>query len=241
MTTEPVHDRSVARRNGMRAGLGIPGVSIFATMVGFAAIAREAGFDLTMTMATTAFVWGMPGQVAMATLHMAGASVLVIFTAVALANMRMLLMTISGMEMMGLNRSNVAFWQKIMLMQVLAITTWVQIGMVEDRYSKEGLRHYFIGMASIIYTSGLAGTAVGYSLSSFLPEVVLVPVLVITPLYILMMVINARRILNRMAGVAGGAIVPMLFPLIGEWSILVGGLIGGTMVVVVRETRRRAG
>ena len=110
-------DKLKARREGMRCALGIPGVSIFGTMLGFAAIAREAGFDLSMTLATTFLVWGMPGQVAMVTLHAAGASALVIFTAVALANMRMLLMTVSGMAIMGQVRmpcrfGGVSFWRR---------------------------------------------------------------------------------------------------------------------------------
>jgi predicted branched-subunit amino acid permease len=37
-------------------------------MLGFASIAREAGFDVWMTMVTTATVFGMPGQVAFASL-----------------------------------------------------------------------------------------------------------------------------------------------------------------------------
>jgi predicted branched-subunit amino acid permease len=238
----PVPDDNPARplNDGVWAAFSIPGVSIFANMVGFAAIARQAGFDLPMTLATTLLVWGMPGQVAMASLHIAGASLLVIFTAVALANMRMLLMSISGMEMMALNEGRHPFWQKVLLMQMLAITSWVQIGMVEGRYSKPGLVRYFAGFASVIYALGMLGTLAGYYLSDWASPDVLRAVLVITPLYILLMVINARRMLNRVAGVAGGALCPVFYPVLGEWSILIGGIAAGTMVVMADRFWQRA-
>ena len=137
-----------ARRDGIKAGLGVPMLSIFCTMLGFSAISRDAGFDIWMTLAATGLIWGMPGQVAMATLHTAGASVLVIVAAVALANMRMLLMTITGMAMMGFNEDRVPFWRKLLHAQMMAITSWLQIGIVEDRYAPRELRSYFVGIAS---------------------------------------------------------------------------------------------
>jgi len=221
-----------ARQDGIRDALGIPAISIFSTMVGFAAIAKEAGFGLPQTLVTTILVWGMPGQVAMASLHMAGASALVIFTAVTLANMRMLLMTISGVDMMGFKHHPVPFWKRLLLVQMLAITSWVQLGAVEDRYSPKMLTSYFTGLGGMIFSAGLVGTVLGYVIADMVPVQVLRAILVITPLYILMMVINARRVRNRLAGLAGGALCPILFPLIGEWAILVAGLVGGTLVML---------
>ena len=229
------------RTRGAVAAIGVPGVSIFASMVGFSAIAREAGFDLSMAMATTLFVWGMPGQVAMASLHTAGASLAVIFTAVALANMRMLMMTISGMPMLGINTPSVPFWRKLLLMQMLAITSWVQLGMLEGRLEPRRLLQYFIGFGLMLYGLGMAGTVAGYFLSEWVGDDVLRAVLMLTPLYILLMVINARRPVNRIAGLAGGSLCPVLFPLAGEWSILIGGIAAGTLVVLADRHLRKAG
>ncbi|MGC6485267.1 MAG: AzlC family ABC transporter permease [Candidatus Puniceispirillales bacterium] len=227
-----------ARRDGMKAGLGIPGLSIFATMLGFAAIAREAGFDLPMTLTTTALVWGMPGQVAMATLHTAGASAFVIITAVALANMRMLLMTVSGMAIMGLTRDHVPFWEKLLLVQMLAITSWLQIGSLEGERPPRLIRSYFIGMAGMLYGLGMLGTAFGYYMDDWVNPHIMLAIMVITPLYILLMVINARRLMMRIAGVSGGVLCPLLYPLLGEWSILIGGVVGGTLVVMLWPQKR---
>ncbi len=227
---------------GARAAFGVPSVAIFFSMMGFAAIAREAGFDGVQTIMTSILVYGMPGQVAMASLYTSGASAFVIITAVALANMRMLLMTASGMEMIGLNdrgsgHGKMAFWKKLLLMQILAITSWVYLGQVQAGYSKKQLLWYFIGLASVIYIAGMAGTVAGYFVGDFVNDDILRIILVLTPMYILLMVINARQIQNRYAGILGGIIGPLAFPFVGEWGIVLCGIIGGTLAIIIRKRR----
>lgn len=209
-------------------------------MAGFAALAREAGFDVTQAVATAALVWGMPGQVAMASLHLAGASALVIFTAVALANFRMLLMVVSGMDMMGLRDSSLGFLRKFLMMHMLAITSWVQLGHVQPLYTPRQLRAYFLAFGGMIYGFGLSGAVFGYYLSEWVSDEVLRAVLVVTPLYILLMVINARVLAHRYAAVLGGVLCPLSYPLIGEWGILFGGIAGGTLVIWGQQLRRKS-
>ena len=230
-----LEDLAALRRKGVVDAIGVPIFSIFANMVGFSAIAREAGFDISQAMATSALVWGMPGQVAMASLHMAGASALVVFTAVALANMRMLLMVVSGMDLMGLRDAPMAFWKKVALMQMLAITSWVHIGQFEGQYSKQGLLSYFIGFAAMVYLFGILGTGLGYYVTEWVSDDVLMVILAITPMYILMMVVNARQLVNRYAGLFGGLLCPLTYPMIGEWGIMLGGIVGGSLVVLTRR------
>lgn len=222
-------------KRGIRDGIGVPALSLGFSMFGFASIAREAGFDALKTITTTALVWGLPGQVAAVSLYLAGASLLAVVTAVALANMRMLLMTISAMEMLGLKDRPIGFLKKLGLMQLIAITSWVQLGQAEGHYSKEKLYHYYIAMALTVYTFGMSGTVLGYYASTLLPKDVLVAVLVMTPMYILLMVINARQIVHRYAGVFGGILCPLTFPVIGEWGILLGGIAGGTMALLLKK------
>ena len=234
-------DYTAIKKRGAIDALGVPGFSIFANMTGFSAIAREAGFDISQAMVTSALVWGMPGQVAMASLHMAGASAMVIFTAVALANMRMLLMVVSGMDMTGLRDQNMPLWKKIALMQMLAITSWVHIGQVEDQLTKAELLRYFTAFASVIYMAGILGTGFGYYLSDHVSDDVLRIILAITPMYILMMVVTARQSLNRCAGLLGGVLCPLSYPFIGQWGILLGGIVGGTMVVMIDQRIKAKG
>ena len=87
----------------------------------------------------------------------------------------------------------------------------------------------------MIYIAGILGTGFGYYLSDYVSDDVLRIILAITPMYILMMVVTARQSLNRYAGFLGGILCPLSYPLIGEWGILLGGIVGGTMVVMIDQ------
>lgn len=240
-SAQPTSNHRAIMRRGIKDSIGVPGISIFASMIGFSALAREAGFDVVQTSATSGLVWGMPGQVAMASLHMAGASLLVIFTAVALANMRMMLMVMSGMDMLGLREVKISFVKKFLLMHMLAITSWVQIGKIQPDYTPPELLAYFKGNAGMIYLFGMLGTFLGYYLSELISQEALRAVIVITPLYILLMVINARVKDHRMAAILGGALCPLSYPFLGEWSILFAGIVGGSLVVAIRHGLSKQG
>ncbi|MDB0014602.1 AzlC family ABC transporter permease, partial [Alphaproteobacteria bacterium] len=103
---------SQTRRNAAIDALRAPCYALGITMAGFSTIARESGFDFWMALVTSLGVWGMPGQVAFASLYSTGASLFIIFVAVSLANMRMLLMVISAADMMHLKSHNLPLWKR---------------------------------------------------------------------------------------------------------------------------------
>ena len=112
---------SQTRRNAALDALRAPCYALGITMAGFSTIARESGFDFWMALVTSLGVWGMPGQVAFASLYSTGASLFIIFVAVSLANMRMLLMVISAADMMHLKSHNLPLWKRIFWMQFLQV------------------------------------------------------------------------------------------------------------------------
>ena len=145
---------SQTRRNAAIDALRAPCYALGITMAGFSTIAREAGFDFWMTLMTSLGVWGMPGQVAFASLYSAGASLFIIFVAVSLANMRMLLMVISAADMMHLKSHNLPLWKRIFWMQFLAITAWANLGLAQQKYPSHLLLPYYQGFALTIFVFG---------------------------------------------------------------------------------------
>ena len=217
------------RRNAMVDALRAPCYALCITMAGFSTIARESGFDFMMALLTSLGVWGMPGQVAFASLYSAGASLFVIFVAVSLANMRMLLMVISAADMMQLKSHDLPVWKRVFWMQFLAITAWAHLGFAQQKYPSHLLLPYYQGFSITIFTFGILGTVMGFFLTDLLPPELLRVVIFVTPIYILLLIMNARQKANRLAVVFGGALSPMFFPFVGEWAILLAGLIGGTL------------
>lgn len=216
-------------RMGITDALNVPGLALFFTMVGFSALAKDAGFDIWLASMTTLVVWGMPGQVAFVSLYASGASLSLIFLTVALANMRMMLMVISGYNMLAFNLHKVKFWKKVLLMHLMAITSWAQITHVKDRYPQQLLLSYYIGFSITIYVCGLGGTFVGYFIDFFVNNEVLRIIMFMTPLYILLLVISSRDKVNRLAVILGAIIVPLVYPIFSEMSIIIGGLVGGSI------------
>lgn len=204
-------------------------------MIGYATIAREAGFDVWMTVITTITVFGMPGQVAMASLFAVGAPLFLVFTAVAMANMRMLLMVVSGSDILQLRQQQVPFWQQVLLCHIMAITSWVQIGYVQDRYKPADLLAYYTGFATTIASFAVAGSLAGFFIADVIPAEILRVLIFITPLYILLLVINARQPANRIAVVVGGALCPFFYPLVGSWAIFIAGLIAGAVAIYAKQ------
>lgn len=222
---------------GIRDAVNVPGFALMSTMVGFASIAREAGFDIWMAMVTTATVFGLPGQVAFASLFAGGASLLIIFVAVSLANMRMMLMVISGSDILNLSAHNLPFWKRLLLMHFLAITSWAQIGYKSQQYPPPLLLNYYIGFSFTIFTFAMIGTLTGFYMADWIPPDILRLVIFVTPLYILLLVMNARHTINRLAAVIGGTICPLIYPLAADWSILIAGVIGGSLAMLIFHIR----
>ena len=220
-------------RVGVVDALNVPGFALFFTMVGFSTLAKDAGFDIWLVCATTLAVWGMPGQVALVSLYATGASLMIIFLAVSLANMRMMLMVISGYNILQFNLHDIAFWKKILLMHVMAITSWAQISHIKHKYPPNLLLPYYIGFSITIYAFGLSGTLIGYFIDYLVNFEVLRAITFMTPLYILLLVVSSKDKINRISVMLGGTIVPIIYPLLSEWSILIGGLAGGSMAFVL--------
>ena len=235
----PLSDPRQVAMLALRDLFQVPGLGLFFSMVGFSAIAREAGFGLKEALATSALVWGMPGQVAMASLYLAGASAAVIFMAVALANMRMMLMVVSSVDLIGFRRHGTALIKQIFLMHFLAITTWIQLSVVRGKVADRAMVTYFMAFALPLFAIGMTGTMLGFYLVDIVPPLLLKAIVFTTPLYILMMVAKIRIQLFRYAGVVGGALAPLLYPLIGEWAILTAGIVGGTLVMLPRLNTAR--
>src|SRR5687767_11454471 len=89
--------RAQARKAGARDALGVPAAVVAAGMLGFGALALEAGFSVMAAAACTAGIWALPGQIVLIEMHAAGAPGALTLFAVVLTGARFLPMSISLM------------------------------------------------------------------------------------------------------------------------------------------------
>jgi predicted branched-subunit amino acid permease len=99
------------------------------------------------------------------------------------------------------------------------------------------LLNYYIGFSFSIFTFAMIGTLTGFYIADWIPPDILRLVIFVTPLYILLLVMNARHTINRLAAVIGGTICPLIYPLTADWSILIAGVIGGSIAMVIFHIR----
>ena len=231
-------------RQGIWDAAKLPGLALAATMFGFASMAREAGFSFAMTMVGTAGIWGLPGQVAMVGLWASGGTILMIFGAVAMANMRMLLMVISASDIMDIKSLKLSYWKHALLFHLMAVTSWVQMGHVVQRYKPAMLLRYYIGFALTIFTLSMIGTAVGYFISDILIPEILRVLIYITPLYLILVGLSAGQMSSRLAVSFGGVFAMILFPILQEMALFFAGFAGGItafMITFWQEKRQKNG
>lgn len=224
---------------GILNAINVPGFALGSTMIGFSVIAKEAGFDIWMVLATTASVWGMPGQVAFASLYAVGSSLVLIFIAVTLANMRMMLMVISGANILKIKKYNLPFWKQAILLHVMAITSWAQIGYMKDKIDEEKLLNYYIGFSFTIFTFGMLGTFIGFYINNYVSSNLIRIFIFLTPLYILLLIINSKENIHKVSVIFGGLISIALYPLIGNWCILFSGILGGSFAILINSLKKR--
>ena len=213
--------------SGMRDCIGVPALGLGLTMIGFGAMCQDAGLDLLPAVGITGLVWGIAGQVALIEIHSGGGGLFAVFVAVALANLRMLPMAVTGLAAV-LGDRRVPYLGRLALMQAMAITCWVQMMTRTDHVPPPQRMTYYIGFALTLFTAGLIGTATGHELGRIVPQSVLTVTIFMTPLYLLLLISGARQWINRLSVVFGIAIGVGLFPALGDWAVIAAGLVGGT-------------
>jgi predicted branched-subunit amino acid permease len=229
---------SAARWAGLRTGLGAPGAVLGASFIGYGTLARSSGFDLPQSIATTAFIWALPGQIALVELAATGASLAGLIFAIALTNARLLPMTVTLVPVLSDLR-----WPKRLYYlgaQFIAVTAWTVTMQVYPDIPRQYRLPYFLTLGFTLWSITMVMTVVGYLLVGMVPAPVALGLVFLNPIYFMLMFVADFRLPARAYALTLGAIAgPLLQPLGSEWGLLAAGLIGGTTAFALDELRRR--
>jgi len=216
---------AVLRRAAVDA-LTMPSIMLFASMTGFGSLARDSGLTLGVALASTAGVWGLPGQIAFAELYAGGSEALAVVMAVSLANARFLPMAVAFVPLLraGLKRQAWVYG----LVQLMSINTWAA-GLREFPALTGPLRRrYYLLFAAVCMTAGLAGTATGFYVTEALSRPVALGLLFLNPLFFALPFAGTRG-RTVIAALLLGAVAGPLFHLVSpDWGLLATGLVAGT-------------
>ena len=101
---------------------------------------------------------------------------------------------------------------------------------------KEYRIDYWIGIGSATVSVSVIGTFIGFSFSEYLNKDMMMGLAILNPVYFLCMMVGAAKTMQITLSVVLGLILgPIIYLLSPEWSILLAGIIGGTVAYLLGE------
>ena len=215
--------------SGAVDAFGVPSFGLGSSMVGFGAMVQASDLPGWFAVLGSAFIWALPGQVALIEIMAADGPLYLALAAVSFANMRLLPLAVTGVIVLAGGRK-LSLFVRSFLVHFMAVTGWVAIMNSRERFAKEDRLYYYMGFAALLFTSGVGCSALGYFGGAFLPPVILIAVVFITPLYLFLLVLSARQKMHIYAVILGSIFGVLFYQVIGDWAIPVVGVGVGSLV-----------
>ena len=211
-----------------------PAIALGASFIAIGALLKNIGFNIQQSILSTVLTYALPGQLVMAESFFIGASLLNIFLAVWLVNARLYPMTVSLMPL--LKETSQPRWKYYLSCHFLAVSSWL---IMKDRIQVVDQKNridFWIGIGVGTWSTAIIATIVGYLLSDYLSKDMVIGLAIINPVYFACMMVGAMKSKSISIAVTLGAILgPTLFIFSEEWSILIGGILAGTIAFFVGE------
>jgi predicted branched-subunit amino acid permease len=214
-------------RKAVFDALSLPAFILFFTMMGFGSLARGAGFSAEMSAFASLLIWGLPGQLAMVELTATGQGIIAIVFACSLANARFLPMVVSFVPAMSRGRSSLG--GMLLDAQLLSINSWAVCLREFPSIAPEYRHRYYVTFASSILLAAVIGTLVGYHGSVFLPAVVMLGLVFISPLFFGLVLLAVPGRAERFSMILGCATISIAHTLFPSVDLLVTGFVGGSV------------
>ena len=223
-------NRREAFWQGIRDALGAPVLVLFAGMVGFGAMGHSHGFDAWMTGLTSVLMFALPGQVVMLEMFISGSSLLAIGFAVTLTSTRFVTMVVTLFPQLHRRDRNPLLY---LWVHMLAMTAWAVSMREFPRMSPQHRLNYFIGLALPCWLISPMGTVLGYFVAGWVPAAVTLGLVFINPLFFLLTFTDVKPWANRIAIGLGCILGPVFYVFDADSSLLLTGLVAGTLAYVV--------
>ncbi|TQV79619.1 AzlC family ABC transporter permease [Denitrobaculum tricleocarpae] len=226
-----------ALRGGARESIGVPMLVLCGSYLGFGALVQESGLAIWHGLFSTLTSWALPGQVALVELYSVGAPLLVIASAVALTNARLLPMAMTLMP--TIRGANAPRWVYYAAAHVIAVTGWAAAMRVCPTLPTEQRLAYFAGFSGTLWISTLGATAIGFALANTVPAYVTLGLVFLNPIYFMLVFASDLRQRSRMLALVFGAVIgPPLYLWSPDWSLVVAGLAAGTLAYGISAARK---
>ena len=211
-----------------------PAIALGCCFIAIGALLKNLGFNFQETVFSTMLTYALPGSLVMAEPLLIGASLLNIFLAVWFVNARLYPMAVSLFPLMM--HKNQPKWKYYFSCHFIAVSAWLIMKSNYKTVPKEQRIDFWIGIGSATWSVAVLGTFIGFYFSEYLNKDMMMGLAILNPVYFLCMMVGASKTIQITLSVILGTILgPIFYFLSPEWSILLGGIIGGTIAYLIGE------
>ena len=212
---------------GVKAAIGVPALGLFAALFGYGSMNFSIGIDFSIMLAAVALIWSMPALMTFTELVSLGAGASTMFIAITAANLRNVPMVVTALPLVRAEQS--IGWNDLVFAQLLSPTGWVHVLLHASNLPLTARRAFFTAFSLTIFASALAGACVGYFFTGDLPPALAKSLLILTPLYLLLILVSVRKMSGYLALGLGTIVVAWLMQWSVEWGLAIGGIGAGTL------------
>ena len=211
-----------------------PAIALGCCFIAIGALLRNLGFNIQESIFSTMLTYALPGSLVMAESLLVGASLLNIFLAVWFVNARLYPMAVSLFPLMM--HKDQPKWKYYFSCHFIAVSAWLIMKSNYKSIPKKERIDYWIGIGSATWSVAIIGTFIGFFFSEYLNKDIMMGLAILNPIYFLCMMVGASKTIQISLSVLLGAILGPIFYFISpEWSILSGGIVGGTSAYLIGE------
>tara|TARA_S200000501_G_scaffold34232_1_gene28432 strand:+ start:141 stop:845 length:705 start_codon:yes stop_codon:yes gene_type:complete len=211
-----------------------PAIALGCCFIAIGALLKNLGFNIQESIFSTMLTYALPGSLIMAESLLVGASLLNIFLAVWFVNARLYPMTVSLFPLMM--HKDQPKWKYYFSCHFIAVSAWLIMKSNYKKIPKNFRIDYWIGIGSATWSVAVLGTFIGFYISEYLNKDMLIGLAILNPIYFLCMMVGAAKTIQITLSVLLGIILgPVFYYFSPEWSILLGGVVGGTIAYLIGE------
>lgn len=223
---------------GLREAAGVPAMVMSASFVGFGSMVHDAGWTLVQGIVNTLLTWALPGQIAVVEMFNAGAPLLAITISVGLINARLFPMVVSLLPVV--RRPGVPRWAYYLVAQIIAVTSWMGVMSRVPDLAQERRFPYLVGYGSLLFTLSPIFMTIGFLAAGWVPRPISIGLVFLNPLYFALLFLLDIRKPSKIIALGLGAVMgPLFFLAVADWSLLLTGLIGGTIAYMAGAKMER--
>ena len=211
-----------------------PAIARGCCFIAIGALLKNIGFNIQESIFSTMLIYALPGSLVMAESILVGASLLSFFIAVWFVNARLYPMAVSLFPLM-MDESQPK-WKYYLSCHFIAVSAWLIMKSNYETIEKKDRVDFWIGIGSATWSVAVLATIIGFYLSDYLNKDMLMGLAILNPIYFTCMMVGAMKTVQVSLSVILGSILgPVFYFFSPEWSILLGGLVAGTVAYYFGE------